>query len=324
MANYKFTADLIADVLFRASEPTGSSPTSDFAAQTLIYLNRAYQVLYLGGAEISNDLNEDFWWAKKTPPGVLNLAPNITGNVSVTNGSTSITFSASIASSVAGYHIRMDGYPDIYRIATHTGGTAAATLDGAYTGPTNASISFTLMKLEYDLPADCIRIMAPMRISQGAETFVDGTELASLERDYPLSQIQAGPPTQFAYVSESKIRFNKSGPVAGAVPNAVRVEFDYIYRPADLTSPGTAEEPIVPIHYRKVIADIALTFLFVDKNDDRAQAIASVAKRGLSGMVAEQRSRMVNYSRSLGVILPRTSRNRNRFPLRTESGFIIG
>lgn len=321
MANYTFTADLIADVLFRASEP---ATNSDYAAQILTYLNRAYQSLYLGGGEISNDLNEDFWWAKKQPPGVLNLVPPITGNVTVTNGSVNITFAVAPAVSVVGYHFRVDNHPDIFRIATHTAATTAATLDVAYTGPSIAGAPMHCMKLEYDLPADCIRIMAPMRIYQGAETYVDGVELSSLERDYPLSQIQAGPPTQFAYVTESKIRFNKSGPVPNQTPNLCRVEFDYIYRPADLTSPGTSEEPIVPRHYRKVLADIALTFLFVDKNDDRAGAVASVAKRGLGGMVAEQRSRMINYSRSTGLILPRSSRNKNRFPLRTESGFIIG
>lgn len=319
MANYQFTADLLADMLFRANEP---ATNSDFAAQSLIYLNRAYQCLYLGGAEISNDLNEDFWWAKKTPPGVLTLNPIITVNGSPANGSPNLTITAT-SPSLVGRFMRARGQPDIYRVITHTAGGTAVTLDSPYTGP-SAAVSCDFMQLEYALPADCIRIMAPMRISQGAETEVEGVELAALERDYPLSQIQGGPPTKFAYVNESTIRFNKYGPLVGQSPNGIRVEFDYIYRPADLTSPGTAEEPIVPRHYRKVLADIALTFLFVDKNDDRAQTIASVAKRGLSGMVAEQRSRMINYSRSTGLILPRSSRNKNKFPLRTESGFIIG
>lgn len=321
MANYQFTSDLIADVLFRSGEP---STGSDFAAVALIYINRAYQAIYLGGGEISQDLNEDFWWAKKQPPGTLTLLPNITGRLACTNGSASITFSAVIPSSVVGYHIRIDGHPDVFRIATHTGGTAAATLDSVFTGSTNANVNFTLMKLEYDLPADCIRVCSPMRIYQGAESEVDGVELSSLERDYPVSQIQAGPPTQFAHTTETKLRFNKSGPPAGTTPNSIRVEFDYIARPADLTTPGTSEEPIVPRHYRKVIADTALTFLFIDKNDDRAGPVSGIAKKGIQGMVAEQRSRMINYSRSTGLIQPRSSRNRNRFPLRTESGFIIG
>lgn len=321
MANYQFTSDLIADILFRAGEPT--TGVSDLNEQALVYVNRAYQTMYLGGGEISNDLNEDFWWAKKNPPGVLNLQPIITLASTATNGSAAVTIPAT-SPSLVGRFARIQGQSDIYRVLAHADGATALTLDAPYNGPAIAPGNIDFMQLEYDLPADCIRILSPMRIDQGAETYIDGVELSSLERDYPVSQIQGGPPTQFAYVTESRIRFNKFGPLAGQSPNAIRIEFDYIYRPADLTTPGTAEEPIVPRHYRKVLADIALTYLFVDKNDDRAGTAGGLAKKGLAGMVAEQRSRMINYSRSTGLILPRSSRNKNRFPLRTESGFIIG
>lgn len=323
MANYQFSADLIADILFRAGEPTDG--TSDFDAIALKYLNRAYQALVMGGGEVDSDINEDWWWARKHPPGVLNLIPEITlGTLTATNNSTSITFTNAPAASVVGYFIRIGDHPDLFRIATHTAAATAATLDAAFTGTTGASQTFHLFKAEYDLASDVVRVISPMRIYQGTLSEVDGTELMSLERDHPLREIQAGAPLQFALVTERKIRFSHYGPASDTTPNMIRVEYDYIYRPADLTDSGS-EEPIVPLNYRKLLTDIALTFLFVDKNDDRASSVSGLAKKGLQAMENEQRSRMVNYSRNYGTLYPRPEKRTSfRHPLRTDSGFIIG
>lgn len=323
MANYTFSQDLVNDILFRAGEGTDGS--SDFQAVALQYLNRAYQALVNGGSEIDPNVQEDWWWARKDPPGVLNLVASITtGTVNVTNNSTSITFSSAPAISVAGYFFRVNDQPDVFRIASHTAASTSATLDAAYTGPNAAAAAFKLFKTEYTLPADLIRIISPMRIYQGVEAEVDGVELTALERNWPIREIESGPPTQFAMVGETKLRFNKYGPVSGATPNMIRVEFDYIYRPLDLTN-SASEEPVVPRQYRRMLADIAVVFLFVDKNDDRASPISQVAKQGLQAMANEQRKRMVNYSRNYGRILARQERtNKHNRPLRTDSGVIIG
>lgn len=325
MANYQFSADLVNDILYRAGEGTDGS--SDFQAVALQYLNRAYQSLVLGGSEIKPDCNEDWWWARKYPPGVINILSEITaGTVTCTNNSTAITFSSAPASSVAGYFFKIGNpnHPDVFRIAAHTGGSTSATLDAAFTGTTGAGKTYRLFKLEYDLPADAIRIIAPMRIYQGDVDEVEGCELSVLERDWPLSQIQSGPPSLFAYVTESKIRFNNYGPRAGDTPNMVRVEFDYIYRPADLTN-SASEEPIVPRNYRKLLSDIAVTFLFLDKNDDRAVTASQIATDGVKAMEREQRSRMISYGRKTGKIISRPEQTaRLRKPLRTTSGVIIG
>lgn len=324
MANYQFSSDLVADILFRAGEQTDG--TSDFAAVALQYLNRAYQALLMGGSEVDPEINEDWWWARKHPPGVINLSPAYdTGTVSATNDNVTLTLSAAPAYSLAGYFFRANGHPDIFRVSAHTAASTSVTLDAAYTGPTDAALTFKFFKAEYDLASDMVRVIAPMRVYQGAYTEVDGTELMSLERDWPLNLIESGPPTQFAFVTETKVRFNTYGPLTSAsVPNSIRLEYDYVYRPADLTNSGS-EEPIVPWQYRKLLADIAVTLLFVDKNDDRAAAVSQLAKKGLQAMEKEQRSRMINYSRSNGLISPRLNQeSRLRRPLRTDSGFIIG
>lgn len=325
MANLTFTSDLLADILFRAGEPT--SGTSDFNAVALIYLNRAYQALVMGGGEVDAEINEDWWWAKKQPPGVINLESSYTsGTVSVTNNSASITLSAVVAGSRAGWFFRVEGHSDIFRVIAHTGGTAAMTLDAPFTGSTNAATTYRLFKAEYDLASDVLKVMSPMRVYQGTLSEVDGVELMALERDWPLRDINAGPPLQFALSTESKVRFSHYGPPdTTSVPNLIRLEYDYIARPPDLTSPGTTEEPIVPKQYRKILSDIALTFLFVDKNDDRASMVSGLAKKGLNAMMNEQRSRMVRYSRTFGKLNPRPGQMTTwRHPLRTESGFILG
>lgn len=323
MANYQYTTDILADILFRAGEQTDGS--SDFNAVALRYLNRAYTSLLMGGGEIDPDCNEDWWWSRKHPPGVLNLSASYnTGTISVTNNSSTVTLSSPPIYSVEGYFLQVEGHPDIFRVVTHIATTPTVVLDSVYTGPTGTLLTYKLFKTEYDLASDVVRVISPMRIHQGRVNEVDGVELSSLERDYPLTLIESGPPSQFAFVTESKIRFNRYGPAPDSSPNLIRLEYDYVYRPADLTG-GASEEPIVPRQYRRLLADIALTFLFVDKNDDRAVMVSGLAKKGMQAMVKEQRSRMINYSRSLGAITPRPAQS-SRFmrPLRTENGTIIG
>ena len=57
------TLQIRNDALFRAGEKTDG--TSDLDAQSLIYLNRAYRALYMGGNEFDPSINEIWWWLKR-------------------------------------------------------------------------------------------------------------------------------------------------------------------------------------------------------------------------------------------------------------------
>lgn len=321
MANYQFSADLVDDILFRGGE--GTDGASDYEAKALQYLNRAYRVLCHGGGEFDPELHEDWWWLKKDPPGVMNLPVAIAaGDVSVTNDSVNITFSSAPASSVAGWHFKVQGHPDVFRIATHTGGVGAATLDAAYTGETAAAAAYKLMKLEHALAADVLKVVAPMRVQAEQRGEIDGVELSALERDWPLSRVEQGVPEQFAMLGEQKVRFNRYG--FETTGKLIRVEYDYLRMPDALTNSGS-EEPAVPLFYRHVLCDMALFYLYTDKNDDRAGGAAEHAGRTLNAMAQENRKRMIGYSRTMGKIFPRpTRRSSKSYPLRTSSGFIIG
>lgn len=323
MANLTTSADLVNYALFNGGEPTDGS--SDYASAIVEYLNRAYRAMWNGGTEFDPELQEDWYWLKKDTPGLLTLVPTIqTGSVSVTNNSASITFSSAPASSVAGFFFKTTLHPDVFRIASHTGGAAAATLDGVYTGTTASAATYQLAKGEYSLASDVLRIISPMRIQAAAsdQGEIDGVELSALERDWPLSDIQTGAPTQFAHVTETKVRFNKMG-LTDAATSLMRVEYDYLLVPADLANDTNA--PLVPLPYRHVLADMTLYFLLIAKNDDRANQTSLQARAGLRAMSRDNRRRMVNYSRSAGQILSRAdTRAKLRRPLRTTSGVIIG
>src|SRR5690242_14678783 len=141
MANLRTTTDIINDVLFRCDEPTDGS--SDFHAQVLSDLNRVYRELCVGGGELLPDMDADWWWLRKSTPGVLTLKPAITaGTVSLTLGSVIGSFSQAPVDcfgqqvSVKGWFFQNqadDG--DVYMIGAHTLGSTSFSLDSFYTSP---------------------------------------------------------------------------------------------------------------------------------------------------------------------------------------------
>lgn len=325
MANFKYTADLLNYILFMAGEPTDG--TSDFEANALEQLNRSYQAIWSGGSEIDPSVREVWWWLRKEDPGTLLLEPPIeTGTLTVTKGDTAVVFSSAPASSVADWHIRINNDAEVYRVASHTAASANAVLDGAYV-TTSGSYSYKLMKLEYDLATDVYTIASPMRIYTDSRDEITGMELPSLEERWPLRLVQQGTPEAFAVVrdrisdtSPIRVRFSHFGDEA--VGDYIRVDYDYYRVPDDLVDSGS-QEPLVPLHMRRMIADHALSFLFLGKNDNKATSFATLAKNGLIAMAREQRQRRARFSKDYGRIMTR-QKSLVRGPLRTESGHIIG
>ena len=321
MSNYQFSADLVNDALFRAGEAIDG--TSEFQSKSVEYINRAYQAIWTGGAELDPSINEDWWWLRKDPPGVITVEPKIiAGTVSVTNNSTAIEFSSAPAKDLDNWFLKTDNEPDVFRISAHTAAASGATLDAVFTGSTATGASYKVFKLEYTLATDVLKIVGPMRVYQGGKTSVDGVEIHSMDRKYPIGSVRGGTPDEFANVTEQKIRFNRYGGATGT--ELIRVEYDYMRVPAALTS-GAAEEPAVPLQYRRIISDYGTALLHEDKDDDRALTAASLAKNGLKAMEVENRARLTMYSRNMGKIIPRQSMAaENIGPLRTSAGLIIG
>jgi hypothetical protein len=307
--NLQFTADLLADVLTRADEPTDG--TSQYAAAALSYLNRAYLGIAAGGGELAPEMREEWRWLKR--PGVLSLLPMIApgigtapGNVSATFNSQSITFAGMIGEglfSLVDWHLKIGDNPDIFRLATHAINTGIATLDVPWNGPTGTYL-YVAGRLEYALAADVLRIVSPLRSyrpnGQDDCLIIHEVDPEHMYGYAPLALASAGMPETYMRVSEQTVRFNRypPPPAQDGYTTMYRVDYDYIRRPTLLTSPGTTEEPLVPWEWRRVLADWALFWLLVDKHDNRAEAIMAAAKIGLEAMADENRYQRRAFDRS--------------------------
>jgi len=323
MANLKFSADLVNEILSQNGELTDG--TSDFDARALVVLNRAYKSMWMGGTELDPTINEDWWWLLGDPPLTLTLEPRINGGtVSVTNNSLTATFSATptplIDSDVANWFLKVGTHSDVMRVSSMA--TAVATLDSVYTGATDTAAGYALWKLDYSLNSNVLRMVSPLRVQAEGRDIIEGIALSELEQRYPLRLMQSGVPRNFAHVAEQKIRMSHYGLTTST--GLIRVEYDYLKLQSDLTDSGS-EEPAVPIQYRQLLADFGAFFLFKDKNDNRADGAGLLARAGLKAMANENRHKMASHSRRLGQIDPRPEQiNRALTVPRTESGVIIG
>jgi hypothetical protein len=112
------------------------------------------------------------------------------------------------------------------------------------------------------------------------------------------------------------VRFNARGDADG---DYIRLDYFYIKTVTDLTDSGT-EEPLVPLQYRHVLADLGTYFLMMDKESSKAEGILAQAKSGLIAMHTEQDSRMPRMGFP-GRILPRGKQGRYGKQLQTSSGW---
>lgn len=309
------------NVLRRAGESTSGT---DYGDDVIVYLNNTYHALAAGASEFAPEFVEDWWWLRSS--GVLTLEPTIeTGTVSVTKGSTSVTFSSAPAESVEGWRFKVEGHPDVFKIASHTGGAGGATLDSEYTGETDGSASFRLMKVEYDLSDDVQALISPIiayrSINLRPDYQIHGVSPERMDELYPLARLLPGAPEYFALEDEGTVRFSHGGRSDGT---PMRVEYRYRRHVPELTDDASSE-PLIPKQWRSVLSDMALYYILIDKNDDRAQAIGGVARNKVSAMLKENRRRLAKIDGSSGKIFPRQgTRNLHRRTLRTESGLIIG
>jgi hypothetical protein len=290
--------------LARAGETT--SGNSKYEAAALIFLNRAYRSLADGGLEFDKSKVRDWWWLY-TEANLI-LQPMITtGTVAVTQNSANITFSSGPAPDVDGYLFKVTGFADAFRISTHTAGATAAVLDSVYTGDTNATATYTLMKTDYNLAADFARLISPMKAYQdnGEDGRIYSIAQRDFDSDYPANRITQGVPNRFTFMDADTVRFNAGGDYDG---DYIRVDYDYIKTVTALTDSGS-EEPLVPLRYRHVLADLGLYFLLLEKEDPKLQAILAQAKAGLQAMKNEQDARWPRMGMP-GQIRPRTTGRR--------------
>lgn len=307
--NYRYTSDLLTDVLFRAGEPTDAS--SDYYARALVYLNRAYQALCQGGNELSQSINEDWLWLVRQ--GSVLFEPKVDRTLTATLGSTTITFNTaptdytgapiSVAEWVVTSELDIGGR---YRITAHTAGSTTATIDTPWVKATG-SYAVSIEKLAYSLPSDTIRLISPLFVWTG-QTYT-AVEYSSVEHVWTVNPRRigrSGLPTHFALANQTTITLS-------AAPLEVsRAEYEYLYLPPELTN-ATGEEPVVPLKDRRILADIALFWLFLDKNDNRFEGLGLMINSQLRGMASENRAALAAVARRYGSLIPHQVSYQTRF-----------
>ena len=317
MANITTSADIKDLALFNAGEATDG--TSDLDAQATIYLNRAYRELYMGGQAFDPEVNELWWWM--FAEGQLVLEGNVTtGTVQVTNNSTTAEFSTTptptIDSDVTGWFFKVDDHEDIFRISSISSTTG--TLDTVYTGDDDTAASYTLFKLEYDLSASAIKLLGPMETYQGGKYEIHGMALTEMNEQYPLARVTSGVPTWYAQVDEDTVRFNKWGSATDGT--IIRVDYDYLTLPTALAD--DSNEPLIPLHYRHVLADMVQFYLLGDKEEQRQEFVGLQARNGIRAMAKENRRRWAQTGMP-GHIYPRGRKNSQRFIQTTYEGTFL-
>ena len=304
MSNYQYTSDILEDVLERCGEKADTS--SDFYNIALRYINRAYLGICNGNSVVDPLTVIDWFWAKKTQPLILERVIN-TGTVSVTQNSADITFSIAPSNSLGNVNIatfnrylfKTDDHDDVFAISSHTGGATAAVLDSIYTGPTNKAAKYKVFKVEYPLASDVVRVISPIEIFQSTEK-ISYLELERFEALYPLREIEAGEPNRFTLIQNQLLRFNGYGDIN----DYFRVDYTYIYEPALLTNAAN-EEPIIPRRFRGILSDIVAYYIFLDKNDDRADSAFLGAKAVYETMKQDNDRWLTKIGKDVGKIKTR-------------------
>jgi len=269
MGQWDTGQDIVIDVLGRAGELRGNTRTFANAANSDYFEAAKEYVL-----RIYRDFLADAPWpfALKDPPGLLALKGEVSGQGSATNGSTTVTLDATIATSMAGRKFKMDVEGVIYRISAHTAGTTILTLDTAYLEETYAG-NYTIFQDEYELASDCIQ---PWDFWPRGESLnrVDFMGIGEMRR-------------RFLFRGHMSTDIHRISIIRNSFPPKVRVtpwttddqtlEYEYTYMPSVLDwSGGSTDTPIIPAHDRHVLADGALSLLQEDKEEiDRAMLSAT-------------------------------------------------
>jgi len=310
MANLRTTADIIDAVLKRCGETTDGN--SSYEATVLEYVNRVYRAVLAGGSEFDMDCGEPWIWAQAANPQVLQLkAPYETGTATLTNASTSGTFSDAPSISLAGWYIKPESGKDWYRITAHTASTTSFTIDQAYIEDTLTD-NFKAIKTDYALSTAVTRLVAPMIIYRD-NLSVEGDkergqiyeiDINTMIRKFPRMLIQQGFPDKYCLIAQSTtdmltIRFNT---YAG---EDCRVEIPYIAVESDLTDSG-ASIPLIPYGFREILVHGAAYFLMLDKSDDKSNTELQLAQAKLKALINHNRKSLSLAGVNFGKCIPRS------------------
>lgn len=292
---YRYTDELRHDVLFRAGEPTDG--TSEYHARVLDYLNRVYLAVCQGGQEFGLDVNEDWLWLRQSASVIL--VPPITMTGTVTKGSSAVTLSAApvddlgVQVSLADdWFLTMTDRRDWVQVVSHTAGGTSATLASSWIHD-SGTVPLLAGKLQMTLP-NMLRLAGPLML-------YDARAWPRQRRTIPVVPVEqflvpsvlSSSPTMATFRATNRLQIDHPP------SKRLRLEYEYLTEPAVLMG-GMSEEPLVPLKDRRILADGALAYLLLDKNDDRADALLMTVGVQVRAMANENRAVRARTDSTLG------------------------
>lgn len=304
MSTLKTVDDLRADALFRAGEPQDSS--SSFWTKSLEYLNHVQQQLLLGGAVAEGrDLATsagiyahlvdlpitDWWWARKR--GVFNsevaIEKTVDGALAV--GDTTIDLTSAITVGTQGWAVLVGTQPTVYRVARVENNGQRIILDAAYVDDAQTDATITLVKTDYTLAPDFLRLCStPYRHAAGGACIdVSSTEQRNMASLSPI--VRRGIPSRAFMVGTGKVALDSYD------TRPYRFEYEYVAMPTDLRAGGY---PMLPEHHRGVLSAGAAMMMLFDSDDSKTTNMASMYRELVGRMVQEHRRAMSGGSATFG------------------------
>ena len=225
-----------------------------------------------------------WWWLRNHTTVKIN--PKITlGTISVTQDSTSITFSDAPVASVAGEFFTTSSNEEIYRISTHTAGATAAVLDSDYIGDTAATANYQVWPYRLALPSNCKEVIEvytdrfPVSLNN-----VGFQEFRRIMQEIPKRE---GLPTTYT-VSDFDSSGNREIYIYPAISTErVLIQIDYIQEAPALDLDG--DEPLMPVEDRSILFLLGLekAWKYINRNTERATETAAEGAEKLALMMGD-------------------------------------
>jgi len=272
LENLQYGQDLLYYVLGFGGQ--SQSTSDDYAAHAKAAIRQNYwEILQM----------EPWLFALNPSPGIITTVAS--QSVTIDSISTDqVTLSASISTSMAGRKIYLNSDQTIYRIASHTAGTAILGLDAEWVETTTSGPA-TIFQDEYNLASTCMVLWGPMTLRGSAEheiEIVGEQQFKAKHNDGGWAV--TGPPdiaTQIRYDSTGLQRIQ----IAPSPTERMVLEYDYsVFDDLDFAGSGSGDTPLIPLANRWVIAERALWTLWRNKNNDLAASAWNRAEDHLNTM----------------------------------------
>lgn len=302
--------------------------TANATQQTRIQavINAVYRDIY-------DKSDWDFTWKRaviNTVPNMVSGSADVFGlqapaSVNLTGNSATIVFSSAITQDISRFSLLIPGQANddnaVYKVASHGGNNATATLDAAFTDPTSTASAFRLYKDEYSLPADSAKVLQVKRFGRDLPLKSVGKErMAALK----IIDTTANKPEVYAvygFQTQGDPTTPKQLIVHPYPDKAYRLELQYKQQLNDeLTS---TVQPFIPDEWRQAIwyGAMARCYPIFLNDNERGASFEKLFNDVVALMVAQQKE----YARdNPGMIPENTYRNGVRRRNRAAGGFTLG